>query len=100
MYHSIGYTPSEAVRLLWGFARRNRHDTAKVKAVLANLEEPPEAADSGRSRMLALVEAGPQIVSQAMVDMGLSPDGTAASLPYDDLLAAAYLEKQAEASTR
>ena len=36
-FAELGFTPSEAVRLMWGFAARNRHDHKVLSSMIAQL---------------------------------------------------------------
>lgn len=42
-FAEFGYSPSEAVRLLWGFAARNRGDRRKMADMIRQLKSPREA---------------------------------------------------------
>lgn len=41
-FAELGYSPSEAVRLIWGFAARNRHDKRKMADMIRLLKSPQE----------------------------------------------------------
>lgn len=42
-FAELGYSPSEAVRLVWGFAARNRHNRRKMAEMVQQLKDPREA---------------------------------------------------------
>ena len=41
-FAEFGYSPSEAVRLMWGFAARNRLNRRKIAEVIQQLKDPCE----------------------------------------------------------
>jgi len=43
VFAELGYSPSEAVRLVWGFAARNKHDRQKLSDMLRLLKDPRKA---------------------------------------------------------
>lgn len=93
---AAGYAPSQAIRVLWGFAERNRHDPASLKSALRMLEgNDADEADEAFRRKVEQFGQGPLIYKQALLDMGVS-DIEASTPHYEDLLAQAHLEKELE----
>lgn len=91
---AIGYTPTRAVRALWGFAEQNRHNPAAVKEIIDQMEGTRDSSKEELQEVRALVARGPELFSQALAAAGIPLGGKAAEIPYEELLAAAYEEKQ------
>ena len=101
VFAEIGYTPTDVVREVWGFARRNRHRPRVVADVLKQMRDPDEVRkeDEARAQRIAEAEewldAGPRIIRDYYAQFGIDYD----SLPpfthedYDRLLEEAYDEK-------
>ncbi len=47
-FAELGYSPSEAVRLLWGFAARNRHSRRTLANMLQQLKDPRSLTAEGQ----------------------------------------------------
>ena len=100
-FADIGYTPTEAVRELWGFAKRNRHNRRAMAEVMRTLRDPREVEREEADRAKRIAEAeewlnrGPRIIRDYYAQFGIEYD----SLPplthedYDRLLEEAYDEK-------
>lgn len=85
---SIGLTPSQAVRNMWGFAAANRSNPEKLRRTLKALEKP-SSPDAERKQRRRLIEEGWRIVPDGLAAMGvvLPPcDDT----PYAELKDRAY----------
>ena len=89
---SIGYTPSRAVRALWGFVARNKHDAEVVEALLHQLEGENTSEDDERKRKVQLAESGPHNFERFVAEMGI-PEMLTFSAP--DLSAAEIREQKA-----
>ena len=91
---AIGYTPTRAVRALWQFAEQNRHNPTAVKEIIDQLEGTRDSSTEESQDARALVARGPELFSQALIAAGIPFGAKAAEIPYEELLAAAYEEKQ------
>lgn len=101
VFADLGYTPTEVVREVWGFARRNRHNRRVVADFMRSLRDPREIEDEEAARAKRAKEAeewldrGPRIIRDYYAQFGIDYD----SLPplthedYDRLLEEAYDEK-------
>lgn len=95
---NAGYTPSQAIRGLWDFAARHRHDPAAIRSVLeADGAGSGDEAESGEKRAQALerMAAGPRIISSAREQLGI-PDARSRDYSDDDLREWAHLDRLAE----
>ena len=68
---AVGYTPTRAVRALWGFAARNAGDLGKVRNLLSQMEESSDAGrESAESRShVDRLSRGPLIIEEALQSM-------------------------------
>ena len=97
-----GFTPSQAVRHLWEFASRHRHDPAAIRSVLAG--GAASGISGARSHEQAVDEAedvlrGPRIIDDARRRLGVSP-AAAASVSDGDLREWALSERMAQRGVR
>ena len=100
-FEDIGYTPTEVVREVWGFAKRNRRNRRALNDLMRTLRDPreEEADEEARTRREAEFEEwlarGPGIVrdycTHSGIDHGSIPRMTA--LEYDELLGDGLLEE-------
>ena len=69
----LGYSPSEAVRLMWGFAARNRHNRSALTDMIDRLKGKAgeKGAAAERTTPVSWALEGPAIISQCIRDMGL-----------------------------
>ena len=51
VFAEIGYTPTDVVREVWGFARRNRHRPRVVADVMRQMRDPKEAQKEGLAHL-------------------------------------------------
>jgi RHH-type rel operon transcriptional repressor/antitoxin RelB len=93
-FGAIGYTPTRAVRALWQFAEQNRHNPAAIREIIDRLEGTSGSSAEEPQDVHALVARGPELFRQALATTGIPSGGKAAEIPYEELLTAAYEEKQ------
>ena len=97
-FEEIGYTPTEVVREVWGFAKRNRHKRRALAEMMDSLRDPRELERSKaeQERELATFEQllgeGRRQIEEICESCGidfaqLAPLGED---DYDQLLADAY----------
>lgn len=55
-FSDLGYTPTEVVRKVWDFARRNLHDRAALDGLMDALRDPSEIADEDEAAARRLAE--------------------------------------------
>lgn len=55
-FAELGYSPSEAVRLMWGFAARNRRNRRELLEVIDRLRDPREVEAERKSAELREAE--------------------------------------------
>lgn len=96
--NEAGYSPTEAVRALWEFANRNRHDHAALHSLFDLLNGTArQTEDATRiSARVASVEAGAQLFEQTLEHMGVNAHNITNDASYEELLEQAYLEKMTE----
>ena len=106
-FQGIGYTPTEIVREMWSFAKRNRHDPQKLQDMVDSLGEP-QAAEAARDARMQRhkeygewVERGQSVVADACACFGIDTARLqpASSEYYDELLAQALEEDDMRART-
>ncbi len=56
-FAELGYSPSEAVRLVWGFAARNRRNKRKMAEMIQRLKDPRETEAENRAEERRRAEA-------------------------------------------
>ena len=97
-FADAGYSPSEAVRLFWGFAARNRHNRRAMTDMIERLKDPREA-DKGLSTPNedSWVMRGPALIQQYLRDYGASSADAPAWTPeeMDEVLADILEEDEA-----
>ena len=104
VFSDAGFTSTEVVRAVWGFARRNRHNRRAVVDLMRSLRDPQEVEREQAAREKRIAEAedwlerGSRIIRDYYAQFGIDYD----SLPplthedYDRLLEEAYAEKYPE----
>ena len=103
-FSELGYTPTEVVREVWGFACRNRHNQRAVADFMQSLRNPKEVGseESARARQLKEAEEwldrGPRIIREHFAQHGIDYDAQSPLSPadYDRLLEESYAEKHPE----
>ena len=99
-FAEIGYSPTEAVRELWGFAQRNRNDKQAIGDMMRSLCDPRsvEAEETSSAHRDAefeeWLERGANLLSAFCVQAGIEPPAIPSLEPheYDELLACALEE--------
>lgn len=94
-FEEIGYTPTEVVREMWGFAKRNRRNRRVLADMMRSLRDPRdiEVEDAATAQHDAefeeWLERGPSIVREYCVQAGVDFDPIPSLTPeeYDELLA-------------
>lgn len=88
-FAEAGYTPSQVVRALWGFASRNKDNAQAVMELLGTLEEQngAEAKERARerARRMKALEASESIVDRLMDQQGFSWSTDYNPMPYEEL---------------
>lgn len=80
-FESIGWSPSQAARELWGYAARNRRSPRRLQALCELLAPEDERAEAGAHAPSPEVLRGPAIVREFRASQGLSSAcGDAASV--------------------
>ena len=94
---SIGYTPTSAIRALWGYVGKNLHNQKKLRSLFAQLEgdRSVTTADAAASERMKALEEGPLIIERALRDMGID-NPRPLDMSYKELREQAYLEKWVE----
>lgn len=73
-FAELGYSPSEAVRLVWGFAARNRHNRRAMAEFVDSLEAPkPTREEEERQARIEGILRGPALVQQYLREFGIDP---------------------------
>ena len=99
-FRSIGYSPTDAVRELWGFAQRNRGNLGALADLMRSLRDPADvraeqdARDEEMARFEEWLSQGPAIVDGFCTSVGVarSAIGPVGPGDYDDILADALDE--------
>lgn len=93
---NAGYSPSQAVRLLWGLAAQYQGNPSGLVAVL----EPDRAAqeerqrETERQRRIEIAERGAHVIEEAYARFGLKPPAMRLpELSYEKLKELAFEEK-------
>lgn len=83
-----GYTPSQAVRMLWAFAAMNSADPAYLKKTLKSLASQEEAtAKEERAQKLNLLHKGWRLYDSFLEEIGMTAEeAKAVPLPSDEQL--------------
>lgn len=89
---AAGYTPSQAVRMLWEFAARNRYETEAIRVGFECLEEEGVGGDGSTPGAKSPFSAPVDAIEEFRKARGIKVE--AGSCPsIDELLYEAYLEK-------
>ena len=99
-FRSIGYSPTDAVRELWGFARRNRGNLGTLADLMRSLRDPADlkaeqdTRDQEMARFEEWLSQGPSIIDNFCVNVGIERGaiGPVAAGDYDDILVDALEE--------
>jgi len=98
VFAEFGYSPSEAVRLVWGFAARNQHNRRVMSDFINELEDPATKStqDMRQVRIDGLLQ-GPTLVQQYVRELGIDRAGTKrwTSMEMDEQIALALEEDEA-----
>lgn len=93
---AAGYTPTEVVRDLWGFAGRHRHDGQAIQDMIDLLKgreaKPAEGEEHRIAQFAEWLERGPKAIQDACVELGIDLD-KGRTLADDALLEEAYDEE-------
>ncbi len=79
---AAGWTPSQAVRVIWQFAAAHKDKPAEVDSALRRMVEPQS---TGKAEKRALIEEGSTIVMRGMKDLGIVPSEKIANATYEEL---------------
>lgn len=91
----IGWSPSRAVRAVWGYAARNRRNPRKLKELQRFLDDAP-ASGRSQSQPSEAVLRGPQLFEEFCQRLGLDPSRPREATPYEELREEALLERWRE----
>ena len=84
VFAEAGYSPSQVVREVWGFAGRNRDDAGKVAAMLEGLREDAAADDERKRRRAAICKSG-SLVTDLMAKHGFAAPAAYEPVAREDL---------------
>jgi len=93
-----GYTPTKAIRILWEFAGRNRHNISVVRKTLEGMVQPENMHANEVDERVRRAEQAPDIIEAALAELGVQHAG-GSELSDEELLEAAYIDKMAERGT-
>lgn len=104
VFAELGYTPTEIVRKVWGFACRNRGNQRAVVDLVRLLrdQEEVDAEESARAERMRTAEEwlgrGPLIIREYFAQQGVDYDAQPplSQEDYDRLLEESYAEKHPE----
>ena len=92
-----GYTPTEAVRLLWGWAASQAHDPEKIDRFFkVHLESSGPAKNQEVARKLQLVSRASSIVDEFLVEAQLAAPPALVNRPFHELKEEALWERYQE----
>ena len=99
-FEDIGYTPTEVVREVWGFAKRNRRNQRALRDLMRSLRDPRKVAAEQQEQAQRDAELekwlvrGPNVVrdvcAQYGIDIGILP--SIFPEEYDELLVDGLME--------
>ncbi|MBQ9043511.1 MAG: hypothetical protein IJ111_11955 [Eggerthellaceae bacterium] len=93
---SVGYSPTKAVRALWGFASRNARNPKSLRALLDKLEEDgSQSAHAEAVDWESKIAEGPLIIERALLELGIQSH-TPSGVSDEELLYRAHREKMVE----
>lgn len=97
-FESVGFTPTRAVRTLWEFAARNKHDREAIEDLLHQLEGESASEEEERKRKVRLAESGPGTFERFLEEMGVSemPTFSEPDLSPSEIRERAALERAAQ----
>lgn len=72
---SAGYSPSQAVRVLWAFAARNAQSPSAVADMLATLDATDDEKRDRRTQKLRAARQGRDLYGAFLASCGLEPPG-------------------------
>lgn len=94
-FESVGWSPSQAARALWGYAARNRQRPRKLREMMNSLEE----SGGGRKKKSQPSEAvlrGPLLIQEFREKHGLKPPKPEEMSSYEELREEAFYERYRE----
>ena len=94
-----GYSPTQAIRLLWNYAAEHWHDISAIQSLFELLKgETDVTADNETTKRVHRAQEGPSIFDAACAEMGISERALAVLSKRSDeeLLELAYLGKLEE----
>ena len=102
-FAECGYSPSEAARLVWSFAARNRHRLKAVRTMIDNLRDPQEIAAEERAQQKKhddiknWIDRGQDVIEAFYEEMGIErPAYEPLTQEQQDAMLADYLEQDNE----
>ncbi|MBO4352432.1 MAG: hypothetical protein J5818_02935 [Eggerthellaceae bacterium] len=97
----VGYTPTEVVRAVWGFAARNAGEPSAVRDMLASMRAPLDSSQQQEVlRRRKLLDEGSNIYQRFLDTLGVDQLPSVDSPSLRDLREHAYAERASEKSTR
>lgn len=92
----IGYTPTDVVRVMWGFAARNASEPTAVKDLLASIREPLDDAQlEQQKRRRLLLDESANIYQRFLDEVGIEQLPPADEPDLRDMRRLAYAERAA-----
>lgn len=89
-FDSVGWSPSQAARELWGFAARNRRNPRKLRELQQFLQE------EATQQRISLAETGPRILEELRTELGINQNAFDEQPSYDELREMALLDRLEE----
>ncbi len=94
-FEEVGWSPSQAVCALWGYAARNRHNPRKLREVV-DLLEGAVGREEEKPRPSEAVLRGPRLYDEFCEKHGLDRSKPREVLSYEELKEEAFLERWTE----
>lgn len=94
-FAEAGYTPSQVVRAVWGYAERNRGNTAAIGELLSKLCGEDLNEDDRRKQRLETLGRTESLVGHLLKRHGLILPESSESIPYAELRERALEERYA-----
>ena len=94
-----GYSPTQAIRLLWSYAAEHWHDIAAIEKLFDLLKGEADSSLNGQASLrVRRAQEGPLIFEDACAEMGISEHAinVISKLADEDLLEQAHLNKLEE----
>lgn len=94
-FEEVGWSPSQAMRALWGYAARNRYNPRKLREIVDFLGEPVGRKEE-QPQLSEAVLRGSRIYDEFCEKLGLERSKPREVLSYEELKEEAFLERWRE----